>query len=255
VTDRESATRLFAQLRPSAVVNCVRDRSTERKLGARSWTGLQALRRLLSHSRANGARLVHVGSAAEYGRAFLRKRSVTERSQPLPLTPYGKRKLMESRLAMKCFRDGDDVVVARIFNLIGPGEGIDTVGGAWVKRLKQYEQRGELHTVRVRRTIRDFIDVRDAGRALCLLASHPRAQGLYNVSTGRGTRIDALVRRIAQLTRAPVRVFADPPGPVDRDGPAAAIGSARRLHSLGWRPWISLRESLEALISERGNEF
>jgi len=250
VSHRDAVDRLFQRLRPSVVFNCIRVRKDESVTGARGQgdTALVELGVLLDASARYRSRLVHVGSAAEYG-GSLGRRPVTERVRPRPLTPYGRQKLAQTKLALARARRGADVVVARLFNLVGPGEGLDTVTGSWIARLTSpgIELVG---SVEIARTVRDFIDVRDAARALLLLGAHAQAKGTYNVCSGRATRIDRLVRTVARILSVDVRVRSVTPRREGGNGPSFAVGSSRKLRGLGWAPRVPLERSIVDKVIE-----
>jgi len=244
----DAVDRLFQRLRPDVVFNCIRAKAEE--FGSspqrRRPAGITELGVLLDASVRYGSRLVHVGSASEYG-GSLRRRPVTERARPRPLTSYGRLKLAQTRLVLNRARRGADVVVGRVFNLVGPGEGLDTVTGSWIARLASPSSEiGGL--VEVAATVRDFVDVRDAARALVLLGARPEAKGVYNICSGRGTRIDHVVRTVARILSADVRVRSLKPR---RDsGPAIAVGSSTRLRRLGWTPSIPLEQSVLDVVKQ-----
>lgn len=249
VSHRDAVERLFRRLRPSAVFNCVRA-STEEFLTAAQQprdAGLTELGVLLGASDRYRSRLVHVGSAAEYGRS-LRRRPVSERACPRPLNLYARQKLAQTKLVLARARKGADVVVARLFNLVGPGEGLDTVTGSWIARLTspEFDIRGP---VDIAGTVRDFLDVRDAARALLLLGAHAKVKGTYNTCSGRGTRIDRLVRTVARILSVDVRVRSISPRRVSGTGPSFAVGSCAKLRRLGWAPRIPLERSILDLVT------
>jgi len=250
VSQRDAVDRLFQRLRPRVVFNCVRVRTEEflSRAQPRANAGLAELSVLLDASIRYRSRLVHVGSAAEYGRS-LRRRPVTERTRPRPFNLYGRQKLAQTILALERARRGADVVVVRLFNLVGPGEGLDTVTGSWIARLTspRIDVSGP---VEIAATVRDFLDVRDAARALLLLGTHARAKGTYNTCSGRGTRIDSLVRTVARILSVDVRVRSITPRSVNGSGPTFAVGSSRKLRRLGWAPRISLERSILDLVTE-----
>ena len=66
------------------------------------------------------ARLVHLGSAAEYGRAS-RASPVAESAPPRPAGAYGATKLAGTRLVELARTAGLDAVVLRVFNPVGGG--------------------------------------------------------------------------------------------------------------------------------------
>ena len=68
---------------------------------------------------APGARLVHLGSAAEY--AEVPDGRTDEEAPLVGSTPYAAAKLAAFRLASDAAESGIDTVVARVFNPIGPG--------------------------------------------------------------------------------------------------------------------------------------
>ena len=250
VSHGDAVDRLFRRLRPSTVFNCVRVRTEEFCTAARPRrsVGLTELGVLLDASARYRSRLVHVGSAAEYG-ASLKRRPVTERARPRPLSLYGRQKLAQTKLALARAQRGQAVVVARLFNLVGPGEGLDTVTGSWIARLASpSSQIGS--PVEIAGTVRDFLDVRDAARALLLLGTHAKAKGTYNTCSGRGTRIDRLVRTVARILSVDVRVRSVTPRSVNGSGPSFAVGSSGKLRRLGWAPRIPLERSILDLVTE-----
>ena len=72
--------------------------------------------------RAPAARVVVTGSAAEYGVVDAESNPVREDYPACPHTVYGVTKLLQTELSLFYGRRfGVDVVVARVFNLLGPG--------------------------------------------------------------------------------------------------------------------------------------
>src|ERR687895_2079862 len=105
---------LLERLRPDAVVNCAgRTSGTDDELRAANVDPVAALLEALPAA-APGARLVHLGSAAEYAEVPDR---ATHESTPLrATTPYGAAKVAASRLVRDAADGGLDAVVARVFN-------------------------------------------------------------------------------------------------------------------------------------------
>ena len=238
VTDLGQLALRTKEYRPSVIINCVRVLNDRRQ---------SVVRNLLRVSRQVGARFVHVGSAAEYGNGPSRRR-IGEGHRIAPLNPYGHAKARESRFVLDAANLGMECLVARVFNLTGPGEDERTVGGAWGMRLANLSA-SHVTTVAVPGSIRDFLDVRDAASALLVLATAHVRYRVFNVCSGRGVRVDNLVRRLAALARKPVKVVrtrsSSLPG-----GPELlrSVGSPRRMLELGWRPLIPLNQSLKEVI-------
>jgi nucleoside-diphosphate-sugar epimerase len=139
-------------------------------------------------------RIVLGSSAAVYGRP--QRLPIDETHPCVPVNEYGVSKLAAERIAL---REMDDVVVARIFNVVGPGQSEDHVCGrlaaqlAWARHGKR-----ERFTTGPLAPTRDFIDVRDVARACVLAITNDAADGrTLNVGTGIPTSIRDVARMIA----------------------------------------------------------
>ncbi|MFC5908484.1 NAD-dependent epimerase/dehydratase family protein [Streptacidiphilus monticola] len=247
--------RFLDAVMPRVVVNCAgatygspRDLVRANTLAVA--TVCEAIRR--SH---DPARLVHVGSAAEYGPVPIGT-ATPETAEPRPLGPYGVTKLAGSELALS---SGLDAVVLRVFDAVGPGIPAGSLFGRLSEGLRRALERGEgqVRTADLS-AFRDFVDVRDVARAV-QSAAVSAATGVINIGGGNGVRMrDAaglLVRasgfegRLMEEGRSPIP-GAD--GGSDRPGEVlwrqADIRTARE--RLGWRPRVPLEESLADIWME-----
>ncbi|WP_093802902.1 NAD(P)-dependent oxidoreductase [Streptomyces sp. Wb2n-11] len=193
---------------------------------------------------APGARLVHLGSAAEYGPTAPGE-AVAEDAATRPQGPYGATKLAGTAAVTAA---GLDAVVLRVFNPVGPGAPAAGLPGRLAGELRRAGASG---TVRVGdlSAYRDFVDVRDVAEAAVLAATAPGPlPPVLNIGSGRAT----VVREIAHgLVRA-----AGFRGTVEEAGGGSArssavswqcadIGAARS--ALGWQPTRGLAGSLSDL--------
>ena len=85
-------------------------------------------------------RLVHAGSAAELGEVPLEKLPVDESYKPEPVTTYGKSKWAASEAVLQA-SGPITPMVARIFNLIGPGQSTLQAFGRYAAELAAMEGR------------------------------------------------------------------------------------------------------------------
>src|SRR5581483_10871125 len=120
---------LLAEVRPDVVVNCVGLSSGgSNALVAVNVIGVATLLDSLQRA-ARPARLVHLGSAAEYGPVPVGT-SVDEDGPTLPVSVYGATKLAGTRRVVKAVEAGRvDAVVLRIFNPVGFGTANGSVVG------------------------------------------------------------------------------------------------------------------------------
>ncbi|WP_328955283.1 NAD-dependent epimerase/dehydratase family protein [Kitasatospora purpeofusca] len=137
------------------------------------------------------ARLVHVGSAAEYG-PVPGGVPVSESAEPRPVGPYGVSKLAGTELVLA---SGLDATVLRVFDVVGPGAPTASLFGRLAEGLRRALEREESQ-VRMPDLsgYRDFVDVRDVARAI-QAAAVSAATGVINIGSGHAVR----AREAAQL--------------------------------------------------------
>ena len=100
-----------------------------------SWLSMSAGRRASWTSAdvsGRSVRVVLIGSAAEYGNVEADKVPVEETISPRPVSLYGIAKAAQTLVAL---RPGYDAVVARVFNVCGPGEPPSLVCGAFASQI------------------------------------------------------------------------------------------------------------------------
>jgi nucleoside-diphosphate-sugar epimerase len=126
-----------------------------------------------------GARLVHAGSALEYGTTG---GVLSEHSPCRPTTSYGRTKLAGATAALAAGESvGVEVCVARLFTVYGPGEHEGRLLPSIVRSAKS----GEALRLSGGTQRRDFAYVEEAAAALLQLAGAPETiAGTVNVATG-----------------------------------------------------------------------
>ena len=245
---------LIADAAPDVVVNCAgATAGGAAALAAANLTATHTLVTALLGMAPAGPRLVHIGSAAEYG-AVDDGVPVAEEAAPRPAGLYGATKLGGTRLVELARTAGLDAVTLRVFNVVGAGAPEDTLPGAAVTQLRQVGRlgRGGLGgslKLGPLDAVRDFVDARDVADAVLAAATAPALpHGLVNIGSGAGVQARALVLRLLAVAGLDVTVHEDAPGSVRSAGLAwqqADIARARA--DLGWRPRRDLTESARDL--------
>lgn len=209
---------------------------------------LEALERLPSPPR-----LVHIGSAAEYGRGD-RGVAVDETAEARPLSPYGITKLAATRLVVAEARAGRlEAAVLRVFNPLGAGMPESSLPGAAVARFRAALASGE-RTVRMGPldAVRDFIDVRDVAAAVAAATQAVTLDApVVNVGSGTGHTARDLVAALAERVgfRGGIEeASSGSPRSTDVAWQVADISLARR--TLGWQPVHDLASSVATIVAE-----
>ena len=186
---------LSAAVAPAAAIinSCGRLRGDEGELGA---SNTDLARFVAEAVGPTDARLVHVGSAAEYGPPTTDR--IHEDDVVRPVGPYGRTKLEGTLAALEGVAPGR-VVVARVFNPVGPGQP-DHLPVAEFVRAARSDDAGPL-IVRNADTERDFVSIDDVGLSLIRLATVGRLDhDIVNVCSGVGLRYGDLALAILRQT-------------------------------------------------------
>ncbi len=196
---------------------------------------------------------VFAGSAAEYGRPSTSSGVVSERDQCRPVSAYGTSKLAQTRLALAAAERGQAVVVARLFNPIGPGSPITSAPGDFVRQVASLTAAGGTLTTGPVDAVRDFTGITATVQALMALAEHPHARGrIVNVCSGRGVPMAALVEQLISLAPGCVTHRIDP----RRGGTSTlpiVVGDDALLRDLGVTlPPLDLAAELRAMLAAEG---
>jgi len=195
-----------------------------------------------------GCRVLVTGSAAVYAPS---DEPIDEDAPLRPSNPYGLSKLAQEMLALQSYRDeGIDVILARPFNHTGPRQEPAFVAPSMARQIALIE-RGLLEPViRVGNldSRRDFTDVRDVVVAYAALMAHGRPGERYNVGSGVGRPIRAVLDALLTRSRTAIQIEIDPSRLRPAES-AAFVADCARLHEVtGWRPSISFDQMLDDLL-------
>jgi UDP-glucose 4-epimerase len=201
---------LIAEFRPESIVHLAAQSSVPVSLKdpERDWlVNVEGTRAVAAAAREAGVhRVISASSAAVYGDP--RQLPLTETSQKLPLSPYGRSKLAaEEVLAAELASSPVDFASFRFANVYGPRQDAQGEGGV-VAVFCDHLVRGETPTIfGSGKQSRDFIYVGDVVSAIMMaLDAHARLrEGLgdgpaYNIATGTPTSVEDLARMLRPIS-------------------------------------------------------
>jgi GDP-4-dehydro-6-deoxy-D-mannose reductase len=166
-------------------------------------------------------------------------------------SPYAISKLAQEALALRAMpEDGLDVIVTRSFNHTGPRQQPAFVASSIARQVALIERGGMTPVLHVGNldAHRDLTDVRDVVRAYVWLVQSATPGQVYNVASGVGRPIRAVVETLVRLAAAEVRIEVDPERLRPHDKPVL-VGDASRLRAAtGWEPQVPFEQTLRDLL-------
>jgi len=255
--DQEAVNQLLTTLQPKAIFHLAARPSVNESY-EKAWLVLQtnahlqivmleAVRRFSPQSR-----LITISSAAAYGRIAVEngEKPLSETTVFKPENPYAVSKITQEYLALVYFYSyGLDSVMVRPFNMIGPGQSTDFAIPSFAHQVALIEA-GQQNSLKVGNleATRDFTDVRDAAAAFEVLMQQGVSGEVYNLGSGRGTKMQAIVDQFAQFATADIPVEVDPNRLRPSDVPFF-IADNSKLVALGWKPTRELTETLQDVLN------
>ncbi|MEZ4618926.1 MAG: GDP-mannose 4,6-dehydratase [Caldilineaceae bacterium] len=208
---------------------------------------LEALRRW-----SPACRTLVVTSNEVYGLVQPADLPIDEKVPFRPNNPYGVSKIAQDMMALQYWNSHQlPTIRARSFNHIGPDQSDDFVASAFARQIAEIEMGMRPPTVAVGNleAARDFTDVQDIVRAYWLLMDHGTAGDVYNIGSGQQYPVRTLLDKLLALSAVPVEITVDPARLRPSDVPVSICDNHKLVAATGWRPRISLQESLADLLN------
>ena len=198
-------------------------------------------------------RMLVVSSAEIYGAVPRAQLPMDEDAPIRPANPYSVSKVAQDMLGLQYhLSHGLPIMRARPFNHIGPGQNARFVAPAFALQIANIEKHGGEAVIYVGNLAakRDFTDVRDIVRAYHLIAMRGKAGAAYNIASGVAHSIEALLEALLSMTDEDIEVRVDPERLRPVDVPEIRGDAARLLADTGWRPRLTLEETLRDVLSD-----
>lgn len=187
LTDANSTKELISRIRPSVIFHMAGDFTNKyefdysiNSLGARN-----IIEALLADN--INARVVLIGSAAEYGIVLPHENPIKENQVLRPVSVYGLTKSFQTQLGVYFAHNSSvEVVIARMFNLLAPGLSERLFVGRVEKQIASYLS-GEAREIVVGNldAQRDYVPVERAIEQLNMIAMRGKSGEVYHVASGK----------------------------------------------------------------------
>ena len=193
-------------------------------------------------------------SSAEYGFTTESEIPIKESKEFRPVSPYGVSKIGTDYLAYLYWKvQNMHIIRIRPFNVTGPRKLFDATSD-FARGIVEIE-RGQKQSLQVGNLepVRDILDIRDAVRAMWLLAEQGIPGEVYNICSGKGYRIAQILEQLISLSKVKVDVHKNNNKMRPLDEPVY-VGDNSKLCNLGWKPEIPLEQTLRDTLNYWRNE-
>lgn len=201
-------------------------------------------------------RMLYISSGDVYGRVPDSDLPVDESRVPEPRNPYAVSKFAAEQLCLQWHRSHKlDVIIARPFNHIGPGQRDDFVIPSIAKQIVAMKCSGPPFILEVGDidVSRDMTDVRDIVAAYAALLKSGQAGAVYVVASGVESSIRELLRIMCEAEGVDPEIRQDPARLRPAEQGRMVANHALLTETTGWTPSIPIRKTLEDILEYARN--
>jgi GDP-4-dehydro-6-deoxy-D-mannose reductase len=257
LTDFESVNQLITHVHPDFILNLsgLNQANDPAQLYKANVIPVINAIQSLNNNEFFDTKFLTISSAAVYGNAI--NNPIAEETLVKPVNFYGASKAAMEQLLTVIIRDNTcKILVARTFNLIGPGL-LDTLSiPSFIKQLIKIQRKEITPVLKVGNLSpkRDYIDIQDAVRAYWKIASEGKPGEIYNVGSGRSLSMEEILDMIIQKIGIEVTIETDK-SRVRKNEIMNSQADIRKIKELEWSPEIDFRQSLQDMIDyyQQGN--
>lgn len=197
------------------------------------------------------ARVLIASSSGVYGATLPEQNPLNEDCPLCPISHYGASKLAQENVGRQYYHAYQmPILIARTFNLLGPGLSPALLASSLARQIAQAELKQSSGPILIGNLWprRDYVDVRDAVKAYMALMMAGQAGLVYNVCAGRSHSVQDCLDVLLNLALQPVQVQQDP-SRMRTEEIADQIGDPSRLHAaVGWKAINPFEQSLADLL-------
>jgi GDP-4-dehydro-6-deoxy-D-mannose reductase len=246
--DYNTIKEIICSIKPDAIIHLAGiNNGTLKDLLSTNVVGTQNLLGAVINENAS-CRVLVISSSSIYG--YSGECLINESQNYQPVTNYGISKAAQEMIALSYYKDKNlPVVIARPFNLIGPGQSDQFVCGHIISQIQRIKKGGVNDLIiREIESKRDFIDVRDAVEGYFSLIVHPEfedrcAGHVFNISSGKSYSVLDIIHVLEEIIGKEVNLI------ISEQNPKNIVPDQRGNNKLiteitGWTPQIPIKKSM-----------
>ena len=263
IRDAAAVREMVGEVRPDGVLHLAAQSFVPRSFEAPQETieinviGTANLLQALTAAKFAG-RMIFASSGDVYGRVPDDALPVDETRTPEPRSPYAVSKIAAEQLCLQWHRtEGLDVVVARPFNHVGPGQDPRFVLPALARQIVDIAKGGRPAVIDAGDidSTRDFTDVRDVVAAYAAILARGAPGSTYLIASGQERRIRDLLIAMCRLASVEADIRQD----LARMRPAEQrrmVADAGKLSGdTGWHTKIPIETTLLDILNDARNHL
>lgn len=197
-------------------------------------------------------RLLYVSSGDVYGRVSTGDLPVREDHPVHPRNPYAVSKAAAELLCSQWTLAHDfEIVIARPFNHIGPGQAAWFVVSDFARQIVEIKLGMREAEIRVGSidVTRDFTDVRDIVRAYLLLFEGGRCGEIYNICSDKEKAIRGVLEELLRLSKVDCRIITEAARIRPTEQTRMRGSYAKLQREVGWEPGTDIVQSLQDVLT------
>lgn len=189
-----------------------------------------------------GAKFVYISSYVYGPPQYI---PVSEQHPICPFNPYAQTKVICEKLCEGYHRDFNiPISVIRPFNLYGEGQKGKLLIPEIIGQLHEGKDVIQLKSPHPRR---DFVNVKDLARAICMCANSTKSYSVYNVCSEYSVSVEEITEIFNKyLNKKVVFRFSDSDRPNEVDETRGSYDKIKR--DLGWEPQITFEEGIKQIL-------
>jgi GDP-4-dehydro-6-deoxy-D-mannose reductase len=175
---------------------------------------------------------------------------------PEPRSPYAVSKVAAEQICLQWHRtEGLDVMIARPFNHVGPGQDARFVLPALARQLVAISEGRQPAIIEAGDidTTRDFTDVRDVVSAYTAMLARGKSGATYVIGTGQERLVRNVLLAMCELCGVAPEIHQDPAKIRPAEQRRMAANASRLRQDTGWSPVIPMETTLNDILNDARN--
>lgn len=210
--------------------------------------------------RLNYNPIIHICSSSEvYGQVRKDEIPIKETNQFRPASPYAVSKVGEDMLALQYFLSwGIKTIRTRMFTHEGPRRGEVFAPSNFAKQIAAIEENRQKPVIMVGnlKSVRTFMDVRDAVRAYWLLVNKCTPGEVYNIGGIETMTIEDMLKKLISFSvKKNIKVKIDPKRLRPSDVTLQIPSVDKFIKQTGWKPEVNFDQTLKDMLNYWRNYY